>query len=195
MTTNPLTPDFAAVHVMWDFDLQTYRDLGLDLTELEDPNEGTLLPEMRRTAAQYVIAATESDESLAFTAGTELREAHLLVRRKMIAAVKAIQPALSDITHEHPAIKGYTERHPETLIDCEPARHTNIDGMLRSIHRVNLELVRPTDTAEDPTYTHRFPFHPVNWKTKPYSNYYETYRPEKVASQLAIARVGTYCRN
>ncbi|MBI2588968.1 hypothetical protein HYW35_02060 [Candidatus Saccharibacteria bacterium] len=158
------------------FDLQTYNELGLDLTRLENPDEQALVPRLRMSALAYHVAAQK--RAITMELQKALVASEHSVRREIVKAREGFERGIHGITEDHPAIQGWRERNPEMR--------------LHNIHHLDwglaVGLVRPVDPQKDPEWMREKPFTPVTpGGGRPYYT-----SPLEVADQLIVARIGVF---
>lgn len=173
---------FEAVDGTWQFDLEFYREIGLDLAPLEDPSETAAMPRLRRAAGLFVAAETSTKASTdqQERARNLLLDAHATVGELIRQARRGVN--YDGIDEEHPAVVAWKERAPEAASrQCRPngPRFNQLDW-------IRLGLVRERVLDIDPVNS-TAKYFPI---VIPGTNYYRT--PTDVASQLTLARAGVW---
>jgi hypothetical protein len=173
---------YGTVDGTWQFDLQFYRDIGLDLSRLEDDTTEALMPRLRRAAGVMLTAMTSTlaterqktrAERLLETTHGDVRETIYEIRQNA---------RFDDVNTDHPAVADWQERNSKS----ENPSHRPLDELLGRINWIHLGLVRPRMPEIDPEYMTQ-PFRPV---TRPNANFYS--RPIEVVDQLVHVRAGVW---
>lgn len=173
---------FEAVDGTWQFDLDFYREIGLNLAPLEDPSETAAMPRLRRAAGLFVATETSTKASpdQQERARTLLLDAHSAVGQLMRQALRGI--SYDGIDEDHPAVVAWKERDPEAARrQCQPngPRFNQLDWIYLGLVRERMpDIDSDTGTAK---------YVPI---VIPGTNHYRT--PTEVASQLTLARAGVW---
>lgn len=151
MKVNVDPVSFAPVHLIPHFDLQTYRELGLDIDRLADPSPEGLIYKLRVAAGYYIVSQQEGSERAKIKYGWGLSDAYDRVTSEMRDAEMGYQAAIEDVTVEHPAIQAYAERNPAALGNASTEGYSTSKTLLEDAtarrHWLSLALVRPNDAA------------------------------------------------
>lgn len=188
-----LVNEFSAVDGCDVFDLQMYRELGLDLTTLEDPSSDAVMPQLRVAATKFVGAQAMADKPIKYKepVAQELRKAVGQVEREMLEAnreflSRILDAGISTVRIEHEAVQAYVERNPDIS-------KTAIKRMLKQITRLELVLVRPIDPVTDPQWRQDIGMDhfdgPFTWLAKNAAS--APFMPEEHAAELTQARIAT----
>jgi hypothetical protein len=194
MATRTVEEGFEAVDGTWQFDLQFYREVGLNLAPLEDPSPDALMPRLRRAATIYSNLGDAATANHVERAEHLLQRVHGEVGEELWRSRAGLN--LTEVTPDHPAVVSYVNRTPsyEQRNTEYKRRYIGYEGslarqMLDHIERIHVGLLRPKMPAVDPRHVldSKATFIPVN---NPNSNFYTS--PLQVASQLTLARVGVW---
>lgn len=180
-----LSPEsFEPVHLLKHFDLQTYRELGLELSRLEDPSSDGLLRRVRIASANYL---TLKDTKR----GPEARGALYSAYGRLSDEMKNVEEGYSEryrgTTVEHPAIQAYADRNPSALENASTDSYFTSESLLMDATRrswlISLALIRPnevpTGDGDEPAPKWRMVEGPAIGITSPL----------EVADQLVVARI------
>jgi len=174
---------YQAVDATWQFDLQFYREIGLNLNALEDPDYTAAMPRLRRAAS--LVSETVSrptTDGIRERAKTLLLKTHDAVRGLISNALAGVE--LSSVNAAHPAVVSWQERNAQS----EHPSSRAVAEHLGKVDLINLGLMRPVLPELDPDYmVEKYKWRPI---TLPNANYY--YQPETVADQLVYARAGLW---
>ena len=160
---------FEPVNCTGIFDVQFYRDNGVNFDDLENPNPAAAMPSLRQAANLMVRTGEDLDP-------TPLDEAYFRVFDLIHAVGDAVN--LRNIGLDHPAVISWQERNAKSD-HPDPRRISNLLIMTRY---VGIDLVSSnTSTGEGGEEQ----FQPIVTDN---GNLY--YYPRAIANQLASARVG-----
>ena len=181
---HPQPTGFEAVDGTWQFDLDFYREIGLNLAPLEDPTETAAMPRLRRAAELYITAKTDTKkltQDQLHRAKSLLLNAHAAVGQLIGQAARGVH--YGDVDAEHPAVIAWLERE---AMKAEEVQRAPSDARFDQINRIHTGLVRERMPEIDPDYM-KAKFSPIR---VPGTNYYSD--PTQVANQLTLARVGVW---
>lgn len=183
---------FEPVHLRSDFDLQTFLDLGLDISRLVDPSKDGLMYRLRYAAAR-LVANTPTDGSISLDDNYYvLHEANGAVNTEMDRASRNYRKDISLLTViDHPAIQSYAERNPICLENASKGNYkttrSHLEDNLWGLNKPGLVLLRPTDEGSS---ANEDPLHGYEIIEDPHHTGRGIRSPAVVARQLMRARLG-----
>lgn len=158
------------------FDLQFYRDIGLELSPLEDPSSNGPVPCLNRAAQMWVDFSAP---------GAAVREDNRERAKQLLHAKHSVVRALMERTQEAMTYDGIDADHPAFTSWAQRCSDTGLllpEDHLKTIGDVKLVLVRGVLEAEADTQEPNFV--PIG---KGKVDYYQS--PLDVAPHLANARL------
>ena len=180
---------FEPVYLRGGLDLQTHRELGLDLSKLEDPSPKGLIHSLRIAAAHFIVnTPVHGQAPRKFT--NRLGDAFWELDDELRSVTERYEDSIRGVTTEHPAIQAYAERNPKALENASDERHctgnSHLQEAVQRLRLFSLVLIRPNDQTPDPDADHHPAYRMIEGPAVGLVSPFD----EGVPQQLVQARLG-----